>query len=65
MVPADGDIDQGWAILAVCWAFVLCAFMTTVLRVIVRTKITHNLGADDWYMITAMVCNIEGAIGQP
>ncbi len=50
-----GDIDKGWAILSVCWAFVLCAFISTALRVWVRARLTHNLGVDDAVMALAMV----------
>ena len=53
--PPDGDRSQGWALLAVCWAFVTAALTTTVLRVWVRTRLTRNLGWDDSYMIIAMV----------
>lgn len=53
--PPDGDRSQGWALLAVCWAFVAAALATTILRVWVRTRLTRNLGWDDYYMIIAMV----------
>ena len=53
--PDTGDVDQGWAILAVCWAFVVCALLSTLLRVWVRGKITYNLGSDDWVIVAAMV----------
>lgn len=53
--PSDGDRSQGWALLAVCWAFATAALATTVLRVWVRTRLTRNLGWDDYYMIIAMV----------
>ena len=55
--PLDGDRSQGWAILAVCWAFVTTAFATTILRVWVRMRLTRNLGWDDYYMVIAMVSN--------
>ena len=53
--PDNGDVDRGWAILAVCWAFVTCAFISTALRVWVRAKLTRNLGSDDYNMMIAMV----------
>lgn len=53
--PPDGDRDQGWALLAVCWAFVTAAFLTTVLRVWVRLRLTRNIGWDDYHMIAAIV----------
>ena len=53
--PDNGDVDQGWALLAVCWAFVLCAFISTLLRIWVRWRITRNLGSDDWVIVAAMV----------
>jgi hypothetical protein len=42
--PKGGDVDQGWALLAVCMSFVLAALISTVARVVVRTKITRNIG---------------------
>lgn len=54
-VPVGGDVSHGWAILAVCWAFNLVAFITTVLRVFVRSRLTRNLGSDDYVMVAAMV----------
>ena len=54
-LPAGGDIDKGWTILAVCWAFVLCAFISTALRVWVRARLTRNLGWDDAVMALAMI----------
>ena len=53
--PDNGDVDQGWALLAVCWAFVTCAFISTALRVWVRMRLTRNLGWDDYNMMIAMV----------
>ena len=53
--PEGGDVDHGWALLSVCWAFVLCAFITTSLRIFVRAKLTKNLGYDDAFMVIAMV----------
>lgn len=53
--PPDGDRSQGWAILSVCWAFVLAALATTVLRVWVRVRLTRNLRWDDHNIIIAMV----------
>ncbi|KAI4119256.1 MAG: hypothetical protein LQ345_000805 [Seirophora villosa] len=59
--PPDGDRSQGWAILSVCWAFVLAALATTVLRVWVRVRLTRNLRWDDYNIIIAMVTTIIGA----
>lgn len=53
--PPDRDVDQGWAVLAICWAFIACALITTMLRVWVRSRITHNLGGDDYVAVAAMV----------
>lgn len=53
--PRNGDVDQGWAILAICWAFIACALISTVLRVWVRSRITRNLGGDDYFAVAAMV----------
>ncbi|KAI4287806.1 MAG: hypothetical protein L6R35_002937 [Caloplaca aegaea] len=59
--PPDGDRSQGWALLAVCWAFVTAALATTILRVWVRVRLTRNLGWDDHHMIIAMTTTIMGA----
>lgn len=53
--PPNGDVDQGWAILAIVWAFIACALISTVLRVLVRSRITHNLAIDDYVAVAAMV----------
>ena len=53
--PPDGDVDQGWAILAICWAFIACALTSTMLRVWVRSRLTHNLRGDDYVAVAAMV----------
>lgn len=53
--PPDGDVDQGWALLAICWAFIACALVSTMLRVWVRSRITRNLGCDDYIAVAAMV----------
>lgn len=53
--PLDGDVDQGWAVLAICWAFIACALVSTMLRVWVRLRITRNLGSDDYVAVAAMV----------
>lgn len=51
-----GDQDKGWTLLAVCWAFVICALTTTGLRLWIRSRLTRNLGWDDGIMVFAMVC---------
>lgn len=56
--PDNGDVDQAWALLAVCWAFVTCALVSTILRVWVRARLTRNLGSDDYNMMIAMVSNL-------
>ena len=53
--PPNGDVDKGWAVLAICWAFIACALISTMLRVWVRSRITRNLGADDYVAVAAMV----------
>lgn len=51
----NGDQNKGWTLLAVCWAFVICALITTILRIWIRSRLTRNLGIDDWVMVFAMV----------
>lgn len=53
--PEDGDRSQGWAILSVTWAFVLCATVTTLLRAWVRARLTRNFGWDDWTIVACLV----------
>ena len=62
--PDNGDVNKGWAVLAVCWAFVACAFISTVLRVWVRVRLTRNMGPDDYNMIVAMVSIAGFSIGK-
>lgn len=59
-----GDQDKGWSLLAVCWAFVTCAFISTVLRVWIRARLTRNLGWDDGIMAVAMVRTIPRSFHQ-
>ncbi|KAL6714771.1 hypothetical protein ACLMJK_008196 [Lecanora helva] len=56
-----GDQDKGWAILAVCWALVLFALVSTILRIYVRARLTGNLGSDDAVIGVAMATTILGA----
>lgn len=51
----EGDEDKGWALLSVCWALVLVAFITTLIRVWIRVRITRNMGMDDIVMMITMV----------
>ena len=53
--PSNGDVDQGWAVLAICWAFIALALISTLLRVWVRSRITRNLAGDDYVAVAAMV----------
>ncbi|KAG8531814.1 uncharacterized protein KY384_003450 [Bacidia gigantensis] len=59
--PDGGNKSQGWALLSVCWALVTAASVTTVLRVFVRTQLTHNMGADDWVMVLCLFTTWLGA----
>ena len=56
--PEGGDQSQGWALLSVCWAFVLTATITTIMRTWVRARLTRNLGWDDYTIIAALVCTV-------
>lgn len=60
----NGDVDKGWVVLAVCWASVTCAFISTVLRVWVRVRLTRNMGPDDFNMVAAMVSIAGLSIGK-
>ena len=62
--PESEDVDRGWVVLAVCWAFVACAFISTVLRVWVRVRLTRNMGLDDYNMIVAMVSTSRLSVGK-
>lgn len=53
--PAGGDVNRGWALLAVTWGLVALAFVSTALRTWVRARVTRNLGWDDHTMMIAMV----------
>lgn len=54
-VPDNGDVDKGWAILSSCWALVAVAFVSTVIRIWIRARLTRNLGWDDFFISVAMV----------
>ena len=53
--PPSGDVDQGWALLSVCWALVAAALVSTILRIWIRVRLTQNLSWDDGIMAIAMV----------
>jgi len=50
-----GDEEKGWALIPVCWALVLGALVSTILRVYIRARLTRNLGWDDTVMVVTMV----------
>lgn len=61
--PLGGDVNLGWALLAVTWSLVALALVSTILRIWVRARITRNLSWDDYTMAVAMVrslCYLRG-----
>jgi len=53
--PPDGDQNQGPLVEAVTWVFTALALITVFLRLLVRLRLTHNPGWDDFWIVLAMV----------
>ena len=57
----NGDQDQGRRYLAAAWTLVMTAFITTVVRILVRARLTlGNLGWDDFWIVVCMISNLVG-----
>ncbi|KAL9046059.1 MAG: hypothetical protein Q9206_007172, partial [Seirophora lacunosa] len=56
----EGDESNGWKYLGAAWALVACAFLSTVVRIWVRARLTRNMGWDDYYMIIGQFTNLVG-----
>ena len=59
-LPPHGDEDQGQRYIGAAWTLVIIALITTVVRVLVRSRLTHNMGWDDYWMIITMIINLVG-----
>ncbi|KAL8626497.1 hypothetical protein Q9189_007810 [Teloschistes chrysophthalmus] len=55
-----GDQDNGRRYLGAAWALVMCALISTSIRVWVRGRLTRNMGWDDHFMIIAQFTNLVG-----
>ncbi|KAF1839424.1 hypothetical protein BDW02DRAFT_635709 [Decorospora gaudefroyi] len=57
MVSGEHE-NRGPELQAVCTTFVILAFVATSLRVYVRAQIVKAFGADDWWMVAALLAHI-------
>ncbi|CAL8582198.1 hypothetical protein XPA_007867 [Xanthoria parietina] len=56
----NGDEDNGKKYLGAAWALVVCATLSTCVRVWVRGRLTRNMGWDDYNMIVGQFVNLVG-----
>jgi hypothetical protein len=54
--------DRSTAVQAVTWAMWALALFAMVLRLYSRLGITRTFGADDWIMVSAMVCVVRNVL---
>ena len=59
-LPPNGDQDQGARLLVAAYIIAMAAVASTVLRILVRSRLTSNLGADDWWMIATLILTLVG-----
>ncbi len=59
-LPPLGDQDQERGYLAAAWILVMTAVLTTIIRILVRARLTRNLGWDDFWIVVCMVSNLVG-----
>ncbi|XDG04480.1 hypothetical protein ABKA04_004095 [Annulohypoxylon sp. FPYF3050] len=52
------DLGRGPMIMGVSWLFTLLCTSIVALRFYVRAKIHHAISSDDWFMLSAMACQI-------
>ena len=59
-LPPNGDQDQRRRYIAAAWTFVVTALLTTLIRILVRARLTRNLGWDDFWIVICMISNLVG-----
>lgn len=59
-LPPNGDENQGQKYIASAWVLVMAALLSSIVRVLVRSRVTHNFGSDDWWMVVTMLSNLVG-----
>ena len=59
-LPPNGDQNQGPRFLAACYVFAVAALISTITRIAVRSRLTRNLGWDDYWMMITMVTTLVG-----
>lgn len=59
-LPPNGDETQGPRYIAAAWVLVMAALLTTIVRILVRARLTRNLGWDDFWIVVCMICNLVG-----
>lgn len=55
-----GNRDRGTGYLVYVWIMVWLSTLTTLLRAVVRGRLTRNLGSDDYFMIACTITNLIG-----
>lgn len=51
-----GTDNRGPPLQRVCYAMVVIALVSALLRFYVRLRIVKSFGADDWFMLGGLVC---------
>ena len=59
-LPPSGNEDQGHKYIAAAWVLVMAALFSSLVRIAVRSRLTRNMGSDDWWMIITMISNLVG-----
>ena len=59
-LPPNGDEDQGRRYIAAAWVLVMSALISSIVRILVRSRLTRNMGSDDYWMIITMISNLVG-----
>ena len=49
------DPDRGPAVLSVSWIECIIAITFVVARMFTRSRLIHNVGSDDWFMVATLV----------
>lgn len=61
--PPDGNRNRASELVAITWTWCIFSMVFVALRFYSRTRITHNIWWDDWFILITMVCALEGWSG--
>ena len=59
-LPPNGDQDQSVRLLVAAYIIAMAAVASTVLRILVRSRLASNLGTDDWWLIATLILTLVG-----